>query len=110
MYRPAATMRGWTGRCPSGAQEEVRLELEIMAAHQRNRQTYGPERLQRDLAEHGVRVGVCRIKRIRQKLGIRCKQKRRFKTTTNSAHRLPVADNLLGQQFKVSQAQRRVGE
>ena len=74
-----------------------------MAAHQRNRQTYGPERLQRDLAEHGVRVGVCRIKRIRQKLGIRCKQKRRFKTTTNSAHRLPVADNLLGQQFKVSQ-------
>ena len=31
------------------------------------------------------------------------KQKRRFKTTTNSAHRLPVADNLLGQQFKVSQ-------
>ena len=81
------------------AQEEVRLELEIMAAHQRNRQTYGPERLQRDLAEHGVRVGVCRIKRIRQKLGIRCKQKRRFKTTTNSAHRLPVADNLLGQQF-----------
>ena len=53
------------------AQEEVRLELEIMAAHQRNRQTYGPERLQRDLAEHGVRVGVCRIKRIRQKLGIR---------------------------------------
>ena len=85
------------------AQEEVRLELEIRAAHQRTRQTYGPERLQRDLAEHGVRVGVCRIKRIRQKLGIRCKQKRRFKTTTNSAHRLPVADNLLGQQFKVSQ-------
>ena len=85
------------------AQEEVRLELEIMAAHQQNRQTYGPERLQRDLAEHRVRVGVCRIKRIRQKLGIRCKQKRRFKTTTNSAHRLPVADNLLGQQFKVSQ-------
>ena len=85
------------------AQEEVRLELEIKAAHQRNRQTYGPERLQRDLAEHGVRVGVCRIRLIRQKLGIRCKQKRRFKTTTNSAHRLPVADNLLGQQFKVSQ-------
>ena len=85
------------------AQEEVRLELEIMAAHQRTRQTYGPERLQRDLAEHGVRAGVCRIKRIRQKLGIRCKQKRRFKVTTNSAHRLPVADNLLGQQFKVSQ-------
>ena len=84
-------------------QEEVRLELEIRAAHQRTRQTYGPERLQRDLAEHGVRVGICRIKRIRKKLGISCKQKRRFKATTNSRHTLPVAENLLDQRFKVSQ-------
>ena len=79
----------------------MRLELKIRAAHKRTRQTYGPERLQRDLAEHGVRVGICRIKRIRKKLGIRCRQKRRFKATTDSGHRLPVADNILGQQFKV---------
>jgi putative transposase len=85
------------------AREELRLELEIKAADQRTRQTYGPERLQYDLAEHGVRVGVCRIKRIRKKLGIRCKQKRKFKATTDSKHKLPVAENLLGQQFKVSQ-------
>jgi putative transposase len=55
------------------------------------------------LAEHGIRVGICRIKRIRKKLGIRCKQKRKFKVTTHSKHKLPVAKNLLGQQFKVSQ-------
>jgi putative transposase len=92
----------WVDRPPSQrAREEVRLELEIRAAHQRTRQTYGPERLQSDLAEHGVRVGIHRIKRIRRKLGIRCKQKRRFKATTNSSHRLPIADNLLGQQFSV---------
>ena len=54
-----------------------------------------------DLAEHGVRVGIGRIKRIRKKLGIRCKQKRRFKATTLSRHRLSVAENVLGQQFKV---------
>ena len=48
----------WVDRPPSKrAREEVRLELEIKAAHKRTRQTYGPERLQRDLAEHGVRVG-----------------------------------------------------
>ena len=79
----------------------MRLELEIKAAHKRTRQTYGPERLQRDLAEHGVRVGIGRIKGIRKKLGIRCKQKRMFKATTQSRHRLSVADNVLGQQFKV---------
>jgi putative transposase len=85
------------------AREELRLELEIKAANQRTRQTYGPERLQYDLAEHGIRVGICRIRRIRKKLGIRCKQKRKFKATTHSKHKLPVAENLLGQQFKASQ-------
>jgi putative transposase len=82
-------------------QEELRLEIEIKAAHKRTRQTYGAERLQCDLADNGVRVGVCRIKRIRIKLGLRCKQKRKFKATTYSQHNLPVAENILNQQFQV---------
>jgi len=84
------------------AQEEARLEVEIKAAHKRTRETYGAERLQRDLAEHGVQAGISRIKRIRKRLGIRCKQKRKFKATTDSKHKLPVAENLLGQQFEVA--------
>ena len=94
----------WVDRPPSKHdQEEGRLEVEIKAADKRTRQTYGPERLQCELADHGVKVGICRIKRIRKKLGIRCKQKRRFKATTYSKHKLPVADNLLNQQFVVSE-------
>jgi len=94
----------WVDRPPSKrAREEMRLEFEIKAADQRTRQTYGPERLQCDLAEHGIKVGICRIRRIRKKLGIHCKQKRKFKATTDSKHKLPVAENLLGQQFKISQ-------
>jgi transposase InsO family protein len=88
------------------AQEEMRLEVEIKAAHKRTKQVYGPERLQHDLAEHGIQVGVCRIKRIRTKLGIRCKQKRKFKATTYSKHGLPVAENLLAQQFEVVEPNR----
>jgi putative transposase len=82
--------------------KELRLELEIKAADRRTKQTYGAERLQHDLAEHGIRVGVCRIKRLRAKLGIRCKQKRKFKVTTYSKHGLPVAENILNQQFQVT--------
>lgn len=90
----------WLGRPPSKrAQEEARLEVEIRAAHQRTRETYGPERLQEDLADNGVKTTVHRVKRIRRKLGIRCKQKRKFKATTNSNHTLPVAPNLLEQKF-----------
>lgn len=93
----------WRKRPPSPrAQANARLEVEIKAAHERTRQTYGPERLQADLADNGIQVGVHRIKRIRQKLGLRCKQKRKFKATTDSKHHLPVAPNLLDRQFAVS--------
>ena len=85
------------------AQEEARLEVEIKAAHKRTRQVCGAEKLQYDLAEYGIQVGICRIKRIRRKLGIRCKQKRKFKATTDSKHTLPVAENILGQQFEVTE-------
>jgi putative transposase len=93
----------WKGRPLSQrAQEEPRLEVEIKAAHKRNKECYGAERLQDDLRKNGVRIGVCRIKRIRKKLGIHCKQKRKFKATTYSKHNLPVAPNLLNQQFQTS--------
>ena len=93
----------WLARSLSKwAREEARLEVEIRAADKRTRQVYGAEKLQHDLVEHGIMVGICRIKRIRGKLGIRCKQKRKFKATTNSKHTLPVAENILGQQFRVT--------
>jgi putative transposase len=87
-------------RLPSRhTQEEGRLEIEIKAAHTRTRKTCGPERLQEDLAARGVKVGISRIRRIRKKLGIRCKQVKKFKATTNSNHALPVAENLLNRKF-----------
>jgi putative transposase len=99
----ASGFYAWNNRPPSEwAKEEMRLEVAIKAAHRRTRQTYGAERLQRELAEDGIRVGICRIKRIKRKLGLRCKQKRKFKVTTDSKHKLPVAENILGQQFTVT--------
>jgi transposase InsO family protein len=93
----------WIDRPPSKwSRQEARLELEIKAADNRTRNTYGAERLQCELAKQGVRVGICRIKRIKKKLGIRCKQKRKFKATTNSKHSFPVVKNILDQQFTVT--------
>jgi len=90
----------WRTRRPSKrAQENARLEVAIQAAHVRTRQTYGPERLQAELCADGFPAGGGRIKRLRTKLGLRCRQVRRFTLTTDSTHRLPVADNLLAQTF-----------
>jgi putative transposase len=93
----------WRKRPPSPrAQVNARLEVEIKAAHERTRQTYGHERLQADLADNGIHAEIHRIKRIRKKLELRCQQKRKFKATTDSKHSLPVAPNLLDRQFAVS--------
>ncbi len=90
----------WLGRSPSKReQENMRLELEIRAAHQRTRETYGPERLKDNLDKNGVKTTTYRVRKLRKKLGIRCKQIRKFKATTNSNHDMPVAPNLLGQKF-----------
>ena len=90
----------WEGRKPSRhAQEDERLKVAIKAAHKRTRQTYGVRRLQPELADDGFVAGRDRIGRLRRELGLRCKQKRKFKGTTNSNHDLPVAENLLDQTF-----------
>lgn len=90
----------WRNRRPSKrAQANARLEVAIQAAHVRTRQTYGPERLQTELQDDGFPAGIGRIKRLRKKLGLRCTQVRRFTTTTESKHALPVAENRVAQTF-----------
>jgi putative transposase len=74
----------------------------VLAAHQRTRESLDPERLQRRLGEHGVDIGVHRIKRLREKLGLRCRQARKFKATTHSRHDLLMAPNLFNQNFTAS--------
>ena len=91
----------WLARGPSArAREDERLKVEIRTAHQRSRETYGPRRLQPELAAIGVRVGRDRIDRLRRSMGLNCRQRRRFKATTDSRHNLPVAPNLLNQEFQ----------
>ena len=94
----------WINRKPSKrSQEDARLEAEIKAAHKRTKKKCRPERLQKDMAAHGIQAGVCRIRRIRKKLGIRCKQVKKFKATTDSGHNLPVAENILEQNFEMTE-------
>jgi putative transposase len=84
------------------SQEDERLKVAIKAAHKRTRESYSARRLQRELAADGFIAGRDRIARLRRELGIRCRQKRKFKATTNSNHSLPVAENLLEQTFSPS--------
>jgi putative transposase len=93
----------WRIRPPCEREREnARLEIEILSAHQRTRETYSAKRLHSDLEDHGVQTIPYRVRALRKKMGLRCKQKRKFKVTTDSKHRLPVAPNVLKREFFVS--------
>ena len=90
----------WLSRSPSArAQEDERLKVAIRVAHKRTRESYGARRLQAELAADGFVVGRDRIERLRRAMALRCKQKCKFKATTNSDHGLAVVENLLEQRF-----------
>jgi len=88
-----------TGKSSARMQEDERLKVAIKAVHKQSRETYGTLRMQPELAAQGFVAGRDRIARLRRELNLRCKQKRKFKATTNSNHDLPVAGNLLNQTF-----------
>jgi transposase InsO family protein len=89
----------WLKRPPSArAKRHEQLRVLIQEAHDLSRGTYGPLRLQDALP---VRVGRDQISRLRKEMGLKCIQKKKYKATTSSAHKLPVAPNLLDQKFEV---------
>ena len=80
-------------------QEDLRLLTHIRAAHERGRGIYGALKIQCELKAMGITVGVNRIKRLRKLANIKCIHKRKFRVTTDSKHKLPIAPNLLNRQF-----------
>ena len=94
----------WMNHKPSKRQrEDEKLKPLIENAHKKGRKTYGSVRIQRELTDLDIHVGRDHMTRLRKELGLRCIQKKKFKATTNSKHNLPVAPNLLNQEFNVTE-------
>jgi putative transposase len=92
----------WLTRGPSRREiQDSVLKALISRAHKRSRGTYGPRRLQNELAAESYQVGRDHISRLRTEMGLRCIQLKKFKVTTDSKHHLPVVANLLKQEFSV---------
>lgn len=80
--------------------EDRRLLVEIRAIHQAKREVYGSPRIHAELKARGIRHGEKRVARLMRENGIRAKQKKKFKATTDSKHSHPVAPNLLKRDFE----------
>jgi transposase InsO family protein len=95
----------WSNRPLSArAVEDAQLVEDIKDIHRRSRRTYGSPRVHEELKADGKAHGEKRIARIMHAEGIRAKQPRRFRVTTDSNHAHPVAPNVLARQFGVHDA------
>jgi putative transposase len=91
----------WMQRPPSArAKSDAALVLDIRAAHKLGRRTYGSPRVHAELQAKGKQVGKNRVAKLMQKDGLRARQKRRFRRTTNSNHNDPIAPNVLKRNFE----------
>jgi putative transposase len=90
----------WKKRPESAhARADRQLAVHIKAAHLASRRTYGSPRVHDELRARGVRVGEKRVARLMREHGIRPRQKRHFRKTTDSNHQQPVAPNVLARAF-----------
>ncbi len=90
----------WGSRGPSlRAAENAELVRVMRAIHVEVDRTYGSPRMPAELAVRGLRCSRNRAARLMRAAGLRAKQARRFVVTTDSRHRLPVAPNLVAQDF-----------
>ena len=90
----------WRGRPASRRQrQDMVLLAHVRSAFELSNGTYGSPRMTRELQDDGHLVGRRRTARLMRENGLRARQKRRFKRTTDSHHAWPVAPNIIDQNF-----------
>jgi putative transposase len=92
----------WRGRPEARrTREDAELVIEIKAASEVGRGNYGSPRVHRELRANGRRIGRKRVERLMRQEGIVARKKRRFRKTTDSNHKHPIAQNVLARNFAV---------
>ena len=79
--------------------DDMVLLAHVRAAFAVSNRTYGSPRMVHELRDSGLAIGRRRVARLMRENGMKARQKRRFKRTTDSLHAFPVAPNLLDQDF-----------
>ena len=88
-------------KVPVGKRKQVYMELDqkIRKAYFLSKGRNGSPRLAKDLSISGTPVSRNTVARHMKKMGLRSKLSKRFKVTTDSSHKYPVAPNILNRSF-----------
>jgi putative transposase len=103
----AAGYYAWRSRPESHRAVSARTLLSaIRVIHQESRETYGSPSIWDALLKQGYGVGEHRVARLMRQHGIRAKTVKKWRATTQSQHRFPVAANTLNRKFTVESPNR----
>ncbi len=100
IFQGARTTRGRIVPNVSGKRRIKTCSKRFKDAHKMSRMNYGSPRITEELRANGIICSKNRIARLMRNHGIFAKTKRKFRVTTNSNHRLAVAENLLNRCFE----------
>ena len=91
----------WKDRDPSKREVKNQEILKFAEkSYEENHKIYGLDKILADVRDHYPKCSRNRLCLIQKENKLYSKRKRKFKVITNSKHQLPVAKNLLNQDFK----------
>jgi len=94
----------WRRRPPARrTRQDGSLAVAVAAIYAEHHGRYGSPRVRIELRDRGQRSGRKRIARLMRIQGLRARPRRRYRTTTDSRHGLPVCPNLLARRLTVAQ-------
>ena len=98
----AAGYYAWRSRPEHARSIQTRiLHSAIRVIHQESRETYGSPRIWDALVKQDHRIGEHRVARLMCQDGMRAKTVKKWRATTQSQHRFPVAANTRDRAFMV---------
>jgi putative transposase len=80
---------------------DFELIAKVRQIHSDTRGSYGSRRMSDQLRDDGYNVGRYRARSLMKKADVAVKRRKKFKRTTDSNHKLPIAPNILNRQFEV---------
>ena len=79
--------------------EELQLRRRMKALFNASRKSLGSRMMMQNLRNEGFDIGRHRVRMLMKSMGLVVKRKRKYKVTTDSKHKLPIAKNILDRQF-----------
>ena len=90
----------WRGQsCRVIPPEELSLRRRMKELFKASRDSLGSRMMMKNLRDEGFEIGRARTRSLMKALNLKVKQKGKYRVTTDSQHKLPVAENVLDRQF-----------